>query len=321
MPLYTVTIWCSATIYPFDIHWVQCYNGLLTSITYLLIVHSSCAVKSGWQSLHFGLLSHSWVNSHNRLACLSISKVKFCHGFTSILRSTVICALASWQSMNTFWQSGVSVLHTARIPCYIMVSFKTLKITWNYYLFNNLCLSWSDGWHLVDPSIALFTKSLTLPNVYAFIFSKLLITLIRIWRVGEAFYTQTTHECIKRSWMMWGMHGMWVFNAGHSILDTSRVNSDFWAVNYYEEVVSVVISSQQLLVNSKRSRTQFRCMARLAPVCCPWAYHMKFASNVGKVESINLNDRELCCSQCPIWFHIVSNDRCCVSFVCWHSPV
>ena len=53
----------------------------------------------------------------------------------------------------------------------------------------------SHGRHLVDSSIALFSKSLNLPNVYTFILSKLLIALMGFPRLGAAFYTETAHEC------------------------------------------------------------------------------------------------------------------------------
>jgi hypothetical protein len=65
------------------------------------------------------------------------------------------------------------------------------------YFLNYLCLTWSDGCHLVDSSIALFSKSLTLPNMYAFILSKLLIALMGFPRLGAAFYTETAQKCRK----------------------------------------------------------------------------------------------------------------------------
>jgi hypothetical protein len=37
--------------------------------------------------------------------------------------------------------------------------------------------------------------SLTLPNVYASILSKLLIPFMGFPRLGAAFYTETAHEC------------------------------------------------------------------------------------------------------------------------------
>jgi len=97
--------------------------------------------------------------------------------------------------MNLFQWPGVSVINTANIFCYMKVSFCTFKICWNMYFLNYLCLTWSIGWHLVDSSIALFLKSLTLPSVCAFILSKLLIALMGFPRLGASFSTQTTHEC------------------------------------------------------------------------------------------------------------------------------
>jgi len=41
---------------------------------------------------------------------------------------------------------------------------------------------------------ALFSKSLTFPDVYTFILSKLLIALIGFPRLGVAIYTETAHE-------------------------------------------------------------------------------------------------------------------------------
>jgi len=75
------------------------------------------------------------------------------------------------------------------------VSYRTFKISWNVYFLNFLCQSRSHGRHLIDSSIALFSKSLTLPDVYAFIPSKLPITLMSVPWLGAAFYTETAHEC------------------------------------------------------------------------------------------------------------------------------
>jgi len=59
-------------------------------------------------------------------------------------------------------------------------------------------LSWLNlvSWpNLIDSSVALFSKSLTLPDVYAVILSKFLIALIGFPRLGAAFYTKPAHEC------------------------------------------------------------------------------------------------------------------------------
>jgi len=103
--------------------------------------------------------------------------------------------LAFWQSMNSFRRPGVSVINTASILCYMKVSFRTFKISWDTYFLNYLCQTRFHGRHLIDSSIALFSKSLTLPDVYAFILSKLLIALMGCPRPGAAFYTETAHEC------------------------------------------------------------------------------------------------------------------------------
>jgi len=97
--------------------------------------------------------------------------------------------------MNSFQWPGVSVINTASIPCYIKMSFRTVKTTWNMYFLNYLCKTWSQGRHLVDSSIAHFSKSLILPILCAFILSKLLIVLMGFPTLCAAFYTKTAHEC------------------------------------------------------------------------------------------------------------------------------
>jgi len=117
--------------------------------------------------------------------------------------------VAFWQSINSFRRPGVSVINTASILCFMKVSFRTFKISWNTYFLNYLCQTWSDGRHLIDSSIALLSKSLTLANVYAFILAKLLIALMRFPRLGAAFYNDTAHECtysqlydVRHAWYM-----------------------------------------------------------------------------------------------------------------------
>jgi len=77
----------------------------------------------------------------------------------------------------------------------MMVSFRTFKILSNKYFLNDLCQTWSPGRHLSDLSIAVFWKSLTVPNVDAFILSSVLIALMGFARVGAAFYTETADDC------------------------------------------------------------------------------------------------------------------------------
>jgi len=94
--LYTVITWGNVTVCLFDIHRVQYGNGLITSMTYFPMVLSAWVVKSGWYSLYFGFLSHSHVNSRNRKARSSNSRVEFQCVLTSIIGSTAIRTLAFW---------------------------------------------------------------------------------------------------------------------------------------------------------------------------------------------------------------------------------
>jgi len=99
--------------------------------------------------------------------------------------------------MNSFWRPGVSLINTASILCFMKVSFWNFNISSNMYCLNYLCSTWSDGRHLDDSSIALFLKSLTLPNVYAIILCKLVMTLMGFPKLRGAFHTLVAHECTK----------------------------------------------------------------------------------------------------------------------------
>ena len=159
------------------------------------MVRSSCVGKRGRWLLYFGFLSHLQVNCSNRQARSSDSNVESTRVLTSIKDSTAIGILACWQSLNSFQWPGVSVINTGSILCYMTVSNRTFKMCWNTSFLNYPCKTWSHGGRLVDSHIALFLNSLTLPNVYAFILSQLLITLMCFPRLGAAFHTQTAHEC------------------------------------------------------------------------------------------------------------------------------
>ena len=112
--------------------------------------------------------------------------------------STAIRTLAVWRSMNSFWRPGVNIINTVSIWCSTKVSFSTFKNSSNTYFLNYLCQTWLHGRHLVDSSIAFLLKSLTLPNVCAFILSKLLIALMGFPWLGAAFYAETAHEGTSR---------------------------------------------------------------------------------------------------------------------------
>jgi len=125
---------------------------------------------------------------------MSDSSVEFHCVFTSIIGSTAMWTLAFWQSMKLFWRPDVSVINTASILCYMKVIFRTSKIWWNTHFLYYLCKTWFHGRHLIDSSVALRSKSLTLPIEYAFILFKLLIALIGFPQLGALLH----RDC---SWM------------------------------------------------------------------------------------------------------------------------
>jgi len=163
-------------------------------MTYLTKVHSSVVVKCSQYSLYFGFLSHSWVNSHNWYARSINSNVEFDAVFTFIIDSTGIRTLSSWQWMNSFRPPGVWVINTASILCFMNLSFRSFTTSWIIYFPNDVCQTRPHSRHLVDSRIALFSQSLTVPNVCAFILSKLLIALMGFPRLRTAFHPETTHE-------------------------------------------------------------------------------------------------------------------------------
>ena len=133
-------------------------------------------------------------------------------------------SLGFCQSMNSFRRPGVSVINTASILSFMKVSFRTFKISCNTHFLNYLCYIWSHGRHLVDSSIALFSKSLTLSNVYAFILAKLLIALMGFPRCGTAFTPRLFMNAPKAICMPCAMHSIWFLNAGHLIPEAASVD-------------------------------------------------------------------------------------------------
>jgi len=141
-----------------------------------------------------------------------------------MIHSSGMPTFAVWHSMNSFRRPGFGVINTPSIFCYIKVSFRTFKISWNMYFPIYLCWTWSHGWHLVDSSIALFPMSVTLPNDYALILSKLLIALMGFPRLGAAFTPRLLMNAPNASCMTCAMHGMGFLKAGHSIREASSVD-------------------------------------------------------------------------------------------------
>ena len=75
------------------------------------------------------------------------------------------------------------------------------------YFLNYVCYTWCHGQHLVDSSIALFSQSLTLPNVCVSILSKLLIALMGFPSLGAVFQMETAHERAQSK--LNDMHNAW----------------------------------------------------------------------------------------------------------------
>jgi len=121
--------------------------------------------------------------------------------------------LVFWLSMNLSRQLGVSVINTASILCYMMVNFMTFKISWNTDYLYYLCQTWFHGRHIIDASAALFPKCLNLPNVYAFILSKLLIALMGFPRLALVLHTETAHASTQ-SQLYDVCHGRYVVSQG-----------------------------------------------------------------------------------------------------------
>jgi len=161
--VYIVIPWYRVVVYFFEMHSIQYQNGLTTSMTYSIIVYSSCAVIGGKWSVYFGFLSLSRVHSRNWLAHSNNCNVQFHHVYTSIRGSNVICNVPIAESMNLFGEAGVSIIITARNPCHMKVSFSFFKMSGNTYFLSYLCYSWSHCWHLVACSIALFCSLWLLP--------------------------------------------------------------------------------------------------------------------------------------------------------------
>ena len=81
------------------------------------------------------------------------------------------------------------------ILCSMKVNFRTFKISWTTYFLNYFCETLSRGRSLVDCSIVVFSKSYTLPNVGAFIFSTTMIACMGFPRLCAAIFTESAHEC------------------------------------------------------------------------------------------------------------------------------
>jgi len=169
-------------------------------------------------------------NSCNWLAHLSNFRIKFDCTLIYILSGTAIGTLAMSQSMNLFRRPGVSIGYTSIIHCYMMVSFRTFNWSQNTYILNYHWKMWFHGRHLLDYYSTLFLNLLTLPDVYASILSKLLISLMGFTGLGAIFHIQSTPACTRASWMPCAMQVMSFISASHSNVESSRVDHNWWVI-------------------------------------------------------------------------------------------
>jgi len=111
--------------------------------------------------------------------------------------------------------------------------------------------------------------------------------------------------------MTYAMHGVCLFNAGHSNLEPKRVDCNSQGVEELEKLFSVIIRTKQPSVSSKWSRTSFKCSGSHAQVYGPFTCHSWIAFEEGTELAINLIESKLKFAQCPFSIYIVSNDwRC-----------
>jgi len=144
--------------------------------------------------------------------------------------STAIRTSAIWQSINSFRLPGVRVINTASILCDMKLSFSTWIICWITYFRNYLRYTRSHRWQLVDSSISLFSKSLTLPNVCASFSPNCWSHSWASQDLEGPFTPRLLMNAPKDSWMTYAMDAIWLLNAGVSIADTSRVVGSSWVI-------------------------------------------------------------------------------------------
>jgi len=119
------------------------------------------------------------------------------------------------------------------------------------------------------------------------------------------------------SCMTCAMPGMWFFNAGHSVPESSSVDCILRVIEWFDEALSLVIPSKRPSVSSKPSSTSFKYTASLALVCWSLNYHSWLAFETGNEQEINFIESELYFTQCPILIRIVCNDWPYAEFAGW----
>jgi len=175
--------------------------------------------------------------------------------------------------MDSFRWPGVSVINTASILCYLKVSFRSFKMSWNTYFLNFLCQTQLHSQHLVDCSIALFRSFWLFPmSVLSFSTN----CWLRWWASQNLVRPLTPRLLIntpKACCMTRAMHGMWFLIADLIISEESRGASGSWVIEWFDEALSVIIHTIQSSVSLKQSKTCFKCFASVPPVCWPLTYY------------------------------------------------
>jgi len=321
MSLYTVITWCDGSVCLLAMNRGQYRNDINNSVTYITIVHSLWVVKGGRYSVYFRLWSHLCETWCNRLARLSDSRFEFEHVFISIISSSEIWTFAFGQSINLFRQPGGSVINTPSIFCFMLVSFRTFKISWST-CFSNI---FAKPVFMADTLLIL-----ALPYFRSFwLFPMSMLSLSpNFWScsrasqyLGQPFTPRLLKNAPKDSCMTFAVHGMWFLNAGHSIPESSRVACSSRVIELSGEALLVQIGSKRPSVSSNRLKTFLKCAASIAPVWLPSTCHPELASETGKEQTINHIGTELYFMQCTISQYIVSNAWWQGEFISWCPSV
>ena len=144
--------------------------------------------------------------------------------------STVMQTVAVWPSINTFRQPGVSVINTASILCYMKVTFRTFKISWNTYVLK----IFAKPGLMVDTLLILALPSFG---------SLWLLTMSMLWCspncwsrsrgipiLGVAFYTEAAHECTESQ--LYVMRHAWFVVPQCRPLDSGGLDGWLWLTSH-----------------------------------------------------------------------------------------
>ena len=174
--------------------------------------------------MYFGFWSHSWVNYPDQLPCLSNSTAEFQCVFKSIIGCTTTRTLAFWQSTNSFWRPGVSIINPASILCYVKINSRTFK----YHEIRNFSIFFHKPGFMADTILILGLPSSRSPWLLPM---SMLPFIPNCWSCSWAsqdllrpFTPRLLMNAPKASCMTCAIHGMWFLNAGHLIAEASTVD-------------------------------------------------------------------------------------------------